>query len=484
MANVSVSCNSGLACTQAVNDPPVTGSNPQDNNGFVAEYVDVDSDASTFMSSSDSLNLSTCSEVLWAGLYWGAKINTSTTNYAIREKIKISVDNGAYTNLVADELIDNSNTTSYFCFKDITSIVQSNAINARYTVADMVTRTGSTNRYGGWTIVVVYKNVLESMRNLTVFDGLANVSLFTNPNTPSVDIPVSGFLTPLSGPVNFELGVVAYDGDREQTGDQLRFNGAGSFVNVSDAIHNATNLFNSTISYGGVLTPFRNPDLNNTLGHDANIFLPDNSTFNYLPNNATSATIRVSTSSETIMTHVVTSAIDVYEPDLRATVYLDDLNGGQVVPGDTLEYTIVGKNIGSDPSVNTFMTDTLDIRTEYVPNSISVVSGPNAGAKTDAFLDDQGEYDPVNRVVVVRVGTGANSTTGGTMQNSPTGADSTRIRYRVTVIDDCLLITCDSVLDDQAYILEKGKFLEIHIIMAACLIIPMLMVALLEVPRS
>ena len=204
--------------------------------------------------------------MLWAGLYWGGRINTSTANYAIREKIKISVDNGAYTNLVADELTDFNSTPSYFCFKDITSIVQSNAINARYTVADMVTRTGSTNRWGGWTIVVVYKNVLESMRNLTVFDGLANVSLFSTPNTPSVDIPISGFLTPLSGPVNFELGVVAYDGDREQTGDQLRFNGAGSFVNVSDAIHNATNLFNSTISYGGVLTPFRNPDLNNTLG--------------------------------------------------------------------------------------------------------------------------------------------------------------------------------------------------------------------------
>ena len=57
--------------------------------------------------------------------------------------------------------------------------------------------------------------------------------------------------------------------------------------------------------------------------------------------------------------------------------------------------------------------------------------------------------------MVIRVGTGANSTTGGTMQNSPTGADSI-IRYRVTVIDDCLLITCDSVLDDQAYILEDN----------------------------
>jgi len=457
LANVSVSCNSGITCTQAINDLPVTGTFPKDNNDFTQQYVDIDSDPTTWMSSSDSLNLSTCSEIAWAGLYWGGRVSASTTNYAIREKVKISVDNGAYQNLVADELIDFTGTLSYFCFKDITSIVQSNAINARYTVANMITQTGTTNRWGGWTIVVVYKNVLESMRNLTVFDGLANVSLFSNPNTPSVDIPVSGFLTPLSGPVSFELGVVAYDGDRQQTGDQLKFNGAGSFVNIDDAIHSTTNLFNSTISYDGALTPFRNPDLNNTLGHDANIFLPDNSSFNFLPNNATSATIQVSTASETIITQVFTSAIDVYEPDLRATVYLDDLNGGQVVPGDTLEYTIVGKNIGSDPSINTFMTDTLDIRTEYVPGSISIVSGPNSGAKTDAYSDDQGEYDPVNRVVVVRVGTGANTTTGGTMQNSPTGADSTQIRYRVTVIDDCLLITCDSVLDDQAYIFGEGN---------------------------
>ena len=458
LANVAVSCDqSGLSCANAANDLPVTGSNPQDNNDFTQQYVDVDGVATTFMSTSDSLDLPTCSEVLWAGLYWGARVSTSTSGYAIREKIKLSVDNGAYQNLVADELIDFTGTFSYFCFKDITSIVQSNAINARYTVADQIAQTGSSNRWGGWSIVIVYKNVLESMRNLTVFDGLANVSQFgSGTNVSQVDIPVSGFLTPISGPVSFELGVIAYDGDRQQTGDELEFNGVGSYVNISDAIHNQTNVFNSTISYDGTLTPHRLPSLNNTFGHDANIFLPNNSGFNYLPNNATSGTIRVSTGGETILTQVITSAIDVYEPDLRATVYLDDINGGQVVPGDTLEYTIVGKNIGSDPSVNTFMTDTLDIRTEFVPNSISVVSGPNTGAKTDAYLDDQGEYDSTNRVVVVRVGTGANASTGGTMQNSPTGADSTQIRYRVTVIDDCLLITCDSILDDQAYIFGEG----------------------------
>jgi hypothetical protein len=50
-----------------------------------------------------------------------------------------------------------------------------------------------------------------------------------------LDIPISGFTTPLSGPVNFELGVIACDGDRDSQGDQLLFNGAGTFVNVSDA---------------------------------------------------------------------------------------------------------------------------------------------------------------------------------------------------------------------------------------------------------
>ena len=44
----------------------------------------------------------------------------------------------------------------------------------------------------------------------------------------------------------------------------MRFNGAGNNVQISDALHNATNLFNSTISNGAVLTPFRNPNFNNT----------------------------------------------------------------------------------------------------------------------------------------------------------------------------------------------------------------------------
>ena len=91
------------------------------------------------------------------------------------------------------------------------------------------------------------------------------------------------------------------------------------------------------------------------------------------------------------MLQTATSAIDVFEPDLKATVFIEDLNGGIVSPGDVLEFTVVGKNLGSDVSVGTFMTDSLDLRVDYVPGSLVMLTGPNAGALSDGAGDDAGE---------------------------------------------------------------------------------------------
>ena len=457
ISNVSVSCGSANGCSTAQQQTVVSGGNS--NGAYTQSYVDLDGDSSTFMSSSDSLNLANCSEILWAGLYWSARINVNTNNYSNRNSVKLRINNGSYQTLTADQLLDvptingaSWSHPSYYCFKNITSIVQANGINDRYTVADLVTQTGSTNLWGGWSIVVVYKNVYEPMRNLTVYDGFANIGVGN-----SLDIPVSGFVTPLVGPVSFELGVIALDGDRDSQGDQLQFNGAGTFVNVSDALHNTNNFFNSMISENGVITPFRNPNYNNSLGYDAGIFSPNNATYQYLSNGATNATIRISTSSENILSRVITSAIDVYEPDIRASVRIADLNGGQVNPGDILEYTMVGKNIGSDISVGTFMTDTLDPRVSYVPNSIQVTFGPNLGAKTDVLGDDQGEYIATEKVVKVRIGNGANAINGGQVSNLNSGADSTVIKFKVVVNSDCLIFQCDNTLDNVAYIFGEGN---------------------------
>ncbi len=459
MSNVALTCNSNNAnCGVYQQQLPPNGNHNQDG-GITMGYVDVDFDASTWMSSSDSLNLPDCSEVSWAGLYWSARITTTTTNYATRNQVRIKRNNGLYQTLTADQLLNvNSiagnpgfNMRSYYCFKDITSIVQAANGHGRFTIANIVSQTGDNNLFGAWSIIVVYKNQLQSMRNLTVFDGMAYVS---NGNT--LDIPISGFVTPQVGPVSFELGIVAHEGDRSIPGDRLQFNGNGTFLDVPDPIRSANDFFNSTLTYNGALSPFRKPSYNNTLGFDTGIFFPNNSTQSYIGNNATSATVRVTTSQDAILPRVITSAIDIYEPDLRATVYINDLNGAPAQPNDILEYTVVAKNIGSDVSLNTFLTDTLDIRTNYIPNSISYLNGPFIGAKTDAAADDQAEYDPVNRIIRARVNSGASATQGGTMNNSPTGADSAVVRFRVRVVDDCIILSCDSTLENKAYLFGTG----------------------------
>ncbi|MCE3297166.1 MAG: hypothetical protein K0R65_2880 [Crocinitomicaceae bacterium] len=449
LANTAMGCGSCAAHTEM--PPGGTGTNDFTNMSF----VDIDSDASTFMSSSDQLDLPNCSEIVWAGLYWEGMLSTpasNTTNYNSRNQVKLSVGGSAYQNLTADEILDNATgKTSYYCFKNITSIAQANAIDANYRVANVVAQTGN-NFFGGWTIVVIYRNIYESMKNITVFDGLAYVGS-GNP----VNINLNGFLTPPAGPVNFELGVVAHDGDRGSTGDQLEFNGTGTFVNLSDALHPIDDMFNSTISRNGVLTPLRNPGYNNNLGHDANIFSPDNSTFNFIGNSATSAEIRVSSSSENILTSVITAAIDIYLPDLRASVSYDDLNAGAVEPGDILEYSITTKNIGSDVSMNTFLLDTLDERLSYIPGSLQVSFGPNSGVKTDAADADQAEFIVADNVIRARIGTGANGAAGGNVVNSSTGADSTVIKFRVRLIDECAPWQCGPVLENKAFLFGTGQ---------------------------
>lgn len=456
LANHSLSCDpSGNAtCTAALASLPITGTTQENNNAFDMVYVDVDGDPDTWSSSSDSLDLATCAEITWAGLYWAGRVESNTPHYATREGVSIQADASGYTALEADELLDfdGGYFDAYFCFKDVTDWLAAQPVQSRITVANVVGEEDNSN-WCGWTLVVVYEDALEPMRNLTVFDGLAFISFNDN---SVVDVPISGFVTPPVGPVDFQLGVVAYDGDRGSTGDQMAFNGAGNFVYIEDATHSIDNAYNSTHSRGGVIAPWRVPAANNTLGHDASIFIPDNAGFAFLANGATNATIRMSTGGESVMVQTVTSVIDVYEPDLKATVYIEDLNGGLAEPGDVLAYTVVGKNLGSDVATGTFIMDSLDVRTSFVPGSLEMLTGPGAGALTDGPGDDRGEFDPVAQAVRVRVGTGAGAVAGGDLANDPTGADSVAFRFHVQLTDDCLILQCDGTLSGVAHIFGDG----------------------------
>ncbi len=463
LANTSLYCGTGNQCVQAQNALPITGFPQDNNNDHNMVYFNSDTDSETWSSSSDSLSLGICAEISFAGLYWAGRLgNGFVANETLKDQVKIKAANDdPYIDVFAEGTIDfdASNVDNYCCFADITDWAANNPVNARYTIANVVADQDDSS-WGGWVLILVYADAAEPMRNLTVFDGLAMITYSWGGggggDNSTVDVPISGFLTPPFGPVDLKLGVVAYDGDRGSTGDQLGFDGTGAFNYIEDATHDIDNVFNSTHSTGGVMNPWRVPAFNNTLGHDANIFIPDNSAYEFLPNNATDAEIRVTTGGESITVHAITSSIDVYEPDLRATVYIEDLNGGVAEPGDVLEYTVVAKNLGSDAATEVYVTNTLDIRTNFVEGSLVWNSGPLTGWMTDAIGDDPGEFLGDEQMMQVRIGATANGTSGGTLNNDATGQDSISYRFQVQLTDDCLLLQCDGTLTGAANIYGFG----------------------------
>lgn len=463
VSNAIIECNGtgggGANCVDLAGQLPPTYDVWSQNNDHGANYIDIDGDAATFSSSSDSLNLADCSNILFAGIYWGGRSDDADVTFPNRNQIKIGANGGSYSDVTADLLIDAGAAEGlgnrvYYCFADITEIVKSNPIKSRYTVANVYSRLGiSYNLWGGWNIVVVYENDSYPMRNLNVFDGLVNID---NAGT-EVEVGITGFETPPSGPVTFDVGVYGYDGDRGFNGDSLLFDGGSGFVPIFNALNPADDIFNFSQTTESAASTSQLPLIHNNISIDADIFSPDNSSFAYIGNSETSATVKVTTNNETVHVQVITLAMDVHEPDIRAEVRVEDVDGGTVEPGDVLKYTVVGKNIGSNPSENTFIVDTLSEHLEFVPGSIEIIHGPNLGAKTDAMGDDQGFYDAVNRVVRVNIGTGADDSFGGTMLNSPTGLDSTVFTFEATVIEDCILLACDNLIENNAYINGIGQ---------------------------
>jgi uncharacterized repeat protein (TIGR01451 family) len=401
-----------------------TAGTSNQNNAFSMVYVDVDSDASTFNSSRANLNLPAGSTVLWAGLYWSGDSSNAT-----RSQVRLATPtSGGYTNITASSLYSGTGYQSaYEGFANVTSLLQAGG-NGTYTVANVLSTPNLSNRWAGWSIVVVYRNLNEQARNLSVYDGLEVVS-----GSGQVNILVSGFITPPVGAVNVKLGAIVYDGDRgsgaandSYTGDQFRLNG----TNISNAINPSNDVFNSTISSLGAHVTTKNPNYINQLGYDADIF----SANGILSNGSTSATLTVTTGGEVILPGVITSAIDLYTPVINVNKALNDLNGDPAEIGDILEYTVVVRNNrdangNGDPANNNVLVDPIPANTTYVPNSLRI----DGVAKTDASGDDQAEFVAGSNQTVFRLGAGANASVGGNLQVSPAAGSSSTIQFRVTI---------------------------------------------------
>ena len=164
--------------------------------------------------------------MLFAGLYYGGRTQagsggSAAPNANLRNKVLLRPPNlPTYIPLTAAVVDDAPVNPSagaalrlYQGFVDVTDIVRSGGAG-EYTVADVQLGTGlEADQSGGWALAVAYEDTAQPTRNLTVFDGFEFVSTDVPAAERPVDITLSGFVTPVSGPVSTRIGLVSLEGD-------------------------------------------------------------------------------------------------------------------------------------------------------------------------------------------------------------------------------------------------------------------------------
>jgi len=424
IGNQLLNCPTGAAgCTAAQN-----GSG--NNNDYAMVYVDVDGDASTFNSSSATLTFPAGASVLRAYLYWGGDTSASSGGAAAptpaaNNTIEFKAPGGAYQTITAGTL--DSTGSRFSGVADVTSIVSA-AGGGVYTAANLQAGTGG-DRYGGWSLVVIYQDATQPLRSVTLFDGAATVD-----SGSDITIPVSGFRTPASGLVDARIGLIAFEGDNAYTGDEFQVNGTaiGDALNPPNGGTPTSNVFNSTNTRLGSYQTGRVPQQTNQFGFDVDYISVPAGIIN---NNDTSASLTFSAPTEVYYPIGLLFVTNVYEPEIvtNFTKTASDVNGGQFRPGDAVDYTINLSNTGDDSSDTTVIRDVVPAGLTYVANSLQIVSGPNAGAMTDAAGDDQADYNPATKTVTFRVGVGATASAGGRITPVPQANSATVVRFRATI---------------------------------------------------
>ncbi|MFS0701690.1 Ig-like domain-containing protein [Cellulomonas sp. 179-A 4D5 NHS] len=397
------------------------------NNDYRMQFVDVDGNAATFNSSTADLQVPPGGSVLFAALVWGGRTRGTTAvgnNGALRGQAMFTVPGGTPTPVTAPAgQVDVAPTdgwgTAYQSWVDVTDTVAA-AGSGTYILGNVQSAFNTDNSYAGWSLVVALADPSAPARNLTIFTGLASVAS----GDPLPRFTVSGFLTPPSGPVRTTVGAVTYEGDMGLTGDTFQLN----TTTITDALNPDNNPFNSTVSSHGAQVATRNPAYRNQFGYDADLF----SANGVLPNNATSASLSLTTGGEQYFPGVVTFSTELYDPKLLGTKTVVDDNGGQVVAGDTLTYTVPVENIGLDTASQSRFFDAIPTGTTFVPGSITI----DGNSRTDIAGDDFAEYvapGPLGQgYILAYLGAGATPSEGGAIPMSA-GSAQHLVTFKVQV---------------------------------------------------
>lgn len=397
-----------------------------------------------------------------AYLYWAATIddgqvpptNTVTLERTGKDGWKqvIQADDGFFNPKIVNP---NSFVTpaNYQKFANVKKWV-TGAGDYRVSNVPIGTLKGSNNprTFAGWWMVVLYRTETGPKQNITLFDTFR----YVQPAQPSA-VSLTGVKAPAILGKDQLLGVVAFEGDDQTaSNDALIFNGNP----LSNAENPVDNFFNGTRTLNGVAVsnsgdlPQFTGKARSLSGLDLDIvdltgrINPGDTTFAIA---AATETINNNTDRYYLAGYIV--SIGTVAPDfITSTKTALDENGGKLLPGDKLKYTIVVKNSGDDDSIDVVLKDPLPAGITYVKGSLAI----DGKTKTDGVSDDEAEFDAASNTVVARLGEGATATQGGSIPQQ----GSSTVTFEVTVDQSA----SGKKIANQATINSGGKSIDIKVI--------------------
>ncbi|MDR7211318.1 T9SS type B sorting domain-containing protein [Flavobacterium piscis] len=430
-------------------------STSQNNNDLNMQYIDIDSDATTFSSSSANLVIPTgsreCYKVVYAGLYWAGiyskgAVDNGTVNRANLGSIKFKLPGQTnYTDITGSLIYDyfpatsNGDQMPYAYYYDATTLVQALANpEGTYTAANIISARGTINGgfSAGWNLFVVYEDPKSSAKYITSFDGFRWIQSSSGP----VTYPISGFKTIPTGVVKAKLAFAALEGDVNLTGDRYSINN----TDISTTERPINNFFNSTINDTSGPYTNRNPNSGNTLGFEAGIINLNNASNSIINNNDTSAVLKLSTNGDGYGLFFNAFNVEIIEPKIVLTKIVKnsagvDIGGQDVTLGQQLNYEIGFRNTGNDNATSFTIRDQLPI------NIIFNYPGDIVSLPTGVTIQS---YDATTRNIVFAIDNNV----------VKVGDPEKIISFKVQVVPDCHMLSeaCSNSIDNSAYATYRG----------------------------
>jgi hypothetical protein len=440
------------------------------NNDHIVKNLDIDNDTSTFNSTSATLQFpATYKKIVWAGLFWQGNLNNgSLTSYIdsnhytfandlptqdIKDtnanQVQLQIGNSAYQLVSAQQLdyrAEVSDIANYSSFANVTRYfgTYSPGSTLNITLANLLTSEGQlykngSGTYGAWSLVIVYAEDIHNnnsqLRNNSIYSGYLYLSPSTSGDNP---IDITGLLLPRVGTINSQMSVFSAEGEHLYRTDSISLDGNKLGGTQKD------NIFDGQVSSSLI----RNPNFNNTNGIDIDVF--DTSTIltnkrDANPNAVTySAQITLETNNDVYYPSMVSFSTELYKPrvcyyintikDSNGTIIFEDSkfkDGSEITSGHEYKFNFLIANMKKNSTDNNIEIAKLVqiylnmTNIEYISSSTSIknVAQSTYTPVTDIFADDLGEYD--SNASTWRVGVGASSSQGGTLNISSGFTDTT-----------------------------------------------------------